>query len=88
MIIEDMTQMAQFVYDFYNQKIDLLMLKQQLPQVRLINPSFRNYHGVVDKSLSLYPGVPHLIPGFSSLSDETLSHGPPSPYMTLAVGGC
>ena len=73
MIIEDMTQMAQFVYDFYNQKIDLLMLKQQLPQVRLINPSFRNCHGVVDKSLSLYSGVPHLIP--------------PSPYMTLVVGG-
>ena len=34
MIIEDMTQMAQFVYDFYNQKIDILMLKRDLPQVR------------------------------------------------------
>ena len=38
----------------------------------------RNYigaTGVVDKALALYPGVSRLIPGSSSLLDETLSHG-------------
>ena len=30
---------------------------------------------VVDRSLALYPGVPSLIPGSTSLWDETLSHG-------------
>lgn len=32
MIIDDMTQMAQFVFDFYNQKIDILMIQRDLPQ--------------------------------------------------------
>ena len=41
--------------------------------------------GVVDKILALCPGVQSLIPT-SSLSDETLSHGPHL-HMTLAVGG-
>ena len=27
--------MAQFVYDFYNQKIDTLMIQKDLPQVHL-----------------------------------------------------
>ena len=33
MIIDDMPQMAQFVFDFYNQKIDSLMIQRNLPQV-------------------------------------------------------
>ena len=36
-------------------------------------------NGVVDKPLAWYLGVPRLIPGSSSLLDETLSH------MTLSV---
>ena len=35
MIVTDMPQMAQFVYDFYNQKIDMLMIQKDLPQVKL-----------------------------------------------------
>ena len=38
-------------------------------------------HGVVDKLLTLYPGVLISIPGSSSPSDETLSHGPVSILM-------
>ena len=30
-----------------------------------------SHHGVEDKPLALYPGVPNSIPGFFSLSDET-----------------
>ena len=37
---------------------------------------------VVDKPLVLYPGVPSLIPGFSSMSDETKTWF--SLHMTLA----
>ena len=40
----------------------------------------------VARSLALYPGVPSLIPGTSSLSDETLSCSS-CLHMTLAVGG-
>ena len=42
--------------------------------------------GVVDKQLALYPGVQSLIPGYSSLLDETLESWP-CLHMTLAVGG-
>ena len=35
--------------------------------------------GVVDNHLPCKPGVAGSVPGFASLSDETLSHGP-SPY--------
>ena len=35
MIVMDMPEMAQFVYDFYNQKIDMLMIQKDLPQVKL-----------------------------------------------------
>ena len=37
-----------------------------------------SWHGVVDKPLALYPGVLSLIPGSSSMLDETLSRGPVS----------
>ena len=38
-----------------------------------LRPSLR---GVVDKSLALYLGVQSMIPGSTSLSDETLSYDP------------
>ena len=43
----------------------------------------RSRCGVVDKPLASKPEVAGLIPGFTGLSDETLSHGPIL-YMTLA----
>ena len=36
---------------------------------------FLAWRGVVDKSLALYPGVPHSISGSTSLLDEMLSLG-------------
>ena len=38
----------------------------------------RSHSVVENKPLVLYPGVPSSIPDSSSLSDETLSHGPVS----------
>ena len=38
----------------------------------------RSRCGVVDNRLPCKPGVAGLIPGFTSLSDETLSRGPVS----------
>ena len=48
--------------------------------------SIKSRRGVVDKPLTLNPGVPSLIPGSSSPLGETLSHGPRL-HMTFAVGG-
>ena len=48
----------------------------------MVQNASRSHHGVVDKPLALYPGVQGSIPGFFSLSDETLSHRPIS--MTLS----
>ena len=50
------------------------------------HPKNRSRHSVVDRPLSLFKGVLSLIPVSSSLSDETLIHGP-CLHMTLAVGG-
>ena len=41
--------------------------------------------GVVDKPPALYPAVPSSIPGFPSLSYDTISHGPIS-GLVLLVG--
>ena len=50
-----------------------------------VMPVSRNHHGIVDKPLVLYLGVPNSISGSSSLSDETKSW--PHPHITIAVGG-
>ena len=50
---------------------------------KILDSYFKRQCGVVDEPLALYPGVPRAIPDLSSLSDETLSCGPDSPYEGL-----
>ena len=48
--------------------------ERQFSDKKKTNITQMSYHSVLDKSFALYPGLPTLIPGSPSLSDEALSH--------------
>ena len=63
-----------------SERFDIIFLANKKSQSAFLckttYTSKSHHHGEVDKPLALYPGIPSSIPGYPSLPNETLSHGP------------